>query len=453
MDSPWSLSGWLSRRVAFTATLSVTAALLVGGWFLDQSVSRELRALVNEELDEAATLSQNTARPFEHFDQVAAYLAGQHRLFPMAWRVRASADSTDHRDHGSPTLEHALEWKPTSDGIAVHSEGLVTGSRQIHETLHATLAIDGSLLNSALEWYWITALCLAIGTLAVSMAFGRLLGTQIGKVLSDTALHVQEHAAPPAEVDGKPLPAEIASVARSLSEKLANIRDEAEKSRVFVASLAHELRSPIQNLIAQTEVLMMRPRSTEDYQRVMADQIEELGLLSQVVNNLLAYCTRTRDLTSTQSEEFDLGVEVRLRLKQELARATRCAIELTFSTRGDTRMRGDREALLRAVRNIVANAIDWSPENSTVTITVEALDDFIEVSVTDEGPGIPAGIEDRIFEPFFHRNSTDRRRSGYGLGLAIAKAAVDAHHGSIGVDSPNEHGTRFVIRVPKSPSS
>ncbi len=112
----------------------------------------------------------------------------------------------------------------------------------------------------------------------------------------------------------------------------------------------------------------------------------------------------------------------------------------------DTVLLGDERRLLRVLINLVSNAIKFSPRGSTVTVSVTDLGSSTEISVSDQGPGIPAEDQELIFEKF-RQSSTQSSVKGTGLGLAIAKLIVEGHNGFIGVKSVLQQGSTFYIRI------
>jgi signal transduction histidine kinase len=229
------------------------------------------------------------------------------------------------------------------------------------------------------------------------------------------------------------------------------VRAESERNRIFYASMAHELRSPIQNLVGETEVALFKTRESADYRRVLESNLDELRDLGDAIDNLVTICSERRPVDGNSDlEDFDLLDEARIRLGRERSQAERRGVELAVEGQGDLSVRGDREGLLRAVRNLAANAIQWSPAGSTVEVRLVGLDGAIEVTVDDAGPGVPLELREEIFRPFVRGPSLNGQRIGYGLGLAIVRSAVDSQGGTIEVGSAPQGGARFHVVLPRS---
>lgn len=244
------------------------------------------------------------------------------------------------------------------------------------------------------------------------------------------------------------MPVEIADVVEALRESLTCIREESDRSRLLAAGLAHELRSPLQNLRMEAEVSLLRERSTAEYVRAMQQQLHELEELIRAVDNLVNLCAPPEARRARQAESFDLAAEVRLRLQPELARALRTGLCLEFRLPETLLFRGDRETLVLALRNLVSNALDWSPAGGRVELTVRSEGLHWLFEVTDQGPGVPLADRERIFKPFERGAPRPNKRVGYGLGLTLVRTVAEAHLGKIEVDSSPGGGALFRLDLP-----
>jgi signal transduction histidine kinase len=197
--------------------------------------------------------------------------------------------------------------------------------------------------------------------------------------------------------------------------------------------------------MGETQVALLRERDTDEYRQVLESHLEELGQLSRVVDNLVTLCAAGELQRRRGTERFDLGKEARLRLSREFQLASRSDVELVIETEGPLDCEGDREALLLALRNVVTNAIEWSPKGATVAVKLRGDGVRREIIVDDAGPGVPVAERERIFEPFHRGPAARGRRVGFGLGLALTRSAVEAHGGAIDVGRSPQGGARFRI--------
>ncbi|MDF1837619.1 MAG: HAMP domain-containing sensor histidine kinase, partial [Planctomycetota bacterium] len=237
-------------------------------------------------------------------------------------------------------------------------------------------------------------------------------------------------------------------VADALTDGLLKARLERERSSLLIAGIAHELRSPIQNLLGETEVLLMRDRSLEEYRAVLVSHSDEIQDLAREIDNLVTLCAHESNQESSSRESFDLGHEIELRLPRELIRAKRHKVDIQAHSEGDLAMTGDREALLLMVRNLVGNAIAHSPEGGVIHVSATGMDGEICLTVEDQGPGVRPENRESIFEPFQRGQDLPGTRAGFGLGLALSREAVRSQGGRLTVSDSPHGGACFEARLP-----
>ncbi|MFT5286760.1 MAG: signal transduction histidine kinase, partial [Planctomycetota bacterium] len=185
-------------------------------------------------------------------------------------------------------------------------------------------------------------------------------------------------------------------------------------------------------------------------------QVEELRDLGRVVDNLVMLCSPSQS-EPLVSERFNLKDEASLRLKRNRGAAERAGVKIELVTSGNLDLDGDREALLLALNNLVGNAIKWSPRGGVVQVALTGEDDEVCLTIDDEGPGVPMGEREKVFEPFYSApmsthidGERGHGRAGYGLGLALVSSAVAVHNGTIEISDSDRGGARFLVRIPRS---
>ena len=243
-------------------------------------------------------------------------------------------------------------------------------------------------------------------------------------------------------------PEEVRELTTALNAMLARIDKRLSEMRTFTAGLAHELRSPLQNLIGETEVALMSERPREEYESLLRSNLDELQDLSSAVGNLVTYC-RTNEPHQRVEQVFDAKEEVALILEGQARHIERSGIALELSASGDTSWIGDCESYRRVVRNLVDNATSWSPRSGTITIAVDGTDERLSLTVEDEGPGVAEALRDRMFDPFVSGRPREGRRGGYGLGLTICRTLVEQAGGTIRHEQRTGGGSRFVVELPR----
>jgi heavy metal sensor kinase len=247
---------------------------------------------------------------------------------------------------------------------------------------------------------------------------------------------------------------EVAHLARTLNTMLARIeRGMNEQQRLvaeqrrFVADASHELRTPLAVMRAELDVSLRADELPEPARELLESAREEVHGMSRTVHDLLTLATADEGRLALAAEPVDLQASAGRVLEQVRALARRREVALELSD-GSAIALADAERLDHAVRNLVENAIEFSPRGGRVELTAVATGGKATLTVADHGAGIAAEHRERIFDRFY-RVDPSRRRStgGSGLGLAIAREIVRAHGGEVRVE-PRDPGTAFVIEIP-----
>ncbi|MCV0437479.1 MULTISPECIES: heavy metal sensor histidine kinase [unclassified Hydrogenophaga] len=248
------------------------------------------------------------------------------------------------------------------------------------------------------------------------------------------------------------VPAEFADLAQSLNTMLERLQSDFARLQEFSSDLAHELRTPINNLLTQTQVSLTQKREVGVYQDILASNAEELQRLARMVSDML-FLAKTehgielphRETVSLRDEVLDLFDFYEALAEEKLIR---------LNTDGDARIVCDRLMIRRAISNLLSNAIRYSPPNAPVRVSVNQGNGQIQLCVHNAGPAIPAADLPRLFDRFYR---TEKSRShpdseGTGLGLSITRAIMEAHGGSASVAS-NDLATTFCLSFPTRDAS
>lgn len=225
----------------------------------------------------------------------------------------------------------------------------------------------------------------------------------------------------------------------------------------FISSVSHELRTPIAAMSLMAENLtrdesLGAPRK-KDYYRML---VQECRRLSSLLENVLslARLERQKELSTLEPINFTALVTVVVRSMQLLADAQKVNLCGPPNDTPELEVVGDPAALERALVNLIDNAIKHSPPSATVSVTVRGDEKGVEVSVQDQGPGIPIEEQKKVFERFYRRGSELRRETkGIGIGLTLVQQIAEAHQGSIELESKLGQGSCFTLRIPRSTRS
>jgi two-component system heavy metal sensor histidine kinase CusS len=243
-------------------------------------------------------------------------------------------------------------------------------------------------------------------------------------------------------------PAELAELAAAINAMLDRLEDSFTRLSQFSGDLAHELRTPINNLRGEAEVALARSRRPEDYQEILTSSLEEYERLSRMIDGLLFLARSDHPNTVVERVMFDARKEVDsvCEFYEALAREQ----EVQVTCEGQASINGDPLLFRRAVSNLLANALRHTPAQGAVRLALQPLPHAgAELSVSDSGPGIAPEHLPRVFDRFYRANqSRSTTQDGIGLGLAIVQSIMRLHGGTATVCSQLGKGSTFTLRFP-----
>jgi two-component system sensor histidine kinase SenX3 len=234
------------------------------------------------------------------------------------------------------------------------------------------------------------------------------------------------------------------------------IFDESEMRRLdsirrdFVANISHELKTPIGALSILSEAVLGASDDPEAITRFANRMQAEAKRLTDLVQEIIDLSRLQDDDPLKRAAPVTISEAVSEAIDQSALHADSRHIELIYNSTSHDQALGDRVQLTTAIHNLIENAIKYSPDSTRVAIALRNQDDLIEVSVSDQGIGIPEKDLERIFERFYRVDpARSRATGGTGLGLSIVKHIINNHGGDISVWSVEGAGTTFTIRLPK----
>jgi len=233
---------------------------------------------------------------------------------------------------------------------------------------------------------------------------------------------------------------EVGRLARTMNEMLARLEEVHERQRRFAADAAHELRSPLASLRTRLEIGLAHPAGT-DWVRVAGDLHRETVRLAGLTDELIVLALA--DGVTEPVEWVDLDEVV---LTEIDAVRTRGVVDVELTSFSAARLRGRAGELSRVVRNLLDNAEHHARHR--ITVSLWTAERFAELIVADDGPGIPASDQAKVFERFFRsQRARDRDTGGAGLGLAIVREVTERHGGVVWLAEAAE-GACFHVRLP-----
>jgi two-component system, OmpR family, heavy metal sensor histidine kinase CusS len=240
-------------------------------------------------------------------------------------------------------------------------------------------------------------------------------------------------------------PRELQPLAATFDAMLARLEDSFKRLSQFSADLAHELRTPVANIMGEGQVALTRERTPSEYREVIESSVVECERLSGIVDNLLFVARVDAARGSIERKLFDVraAVEKIATFYRTLAEDRHVAIHCS----GEGEAYADPVLFERAVSNLVDNALRFTPENGKIQISVTVTAAHSEVTVSDSGCGIAPEHLPRVFDRFYRADSS-RSSDGAGLGLALVKSIVDLHGGSARIESEVNRGTTVTLTFP-----
>ncbi|MDT3606777.1 heavy metal sensor histidine kinase [Cronobacter dublinensis] len=238
------------------------------------------------------------------------------------------------------------------------------------------------------------------------------------------------------------LPRELLPLGEALNTMRHRLAEDFARLTRFADDLAHELRTPVNILLGQNQVALQRPRSVQEYQNLLAGNIEELEQMTRLIENILFLARADHQNIALNREA--LALEPFIHQLTDFLEPLAEERDIRFSVQASGVLRADRLLLQRALTNLLTNALRHASPGSDVRITAVQEADYAILSVANQGA--PIADSDKLFQRFW-RGDNARHTPGTGLGLALTQAIVRLHGGKVAV--VHEAGwNRFILRFP-----
>lgn len=244
---------------------------------------------------------------------------------------------------------------------------------------------------------------------------------------------------------------EIGRLARTFDGMIARLDESFQKQRQFTADASHELRTPLTAVKGQIEVALQRDREPGEYREVLTAVNSDVDRMVRLVGSLLALARADAGQIPLERERVSLGAVVRDGVGQVRPTAEEKSIELAAEEGPEISLMADQDLLLQLVLNLLDNALKYTPEGGSVSVSWALEDGEARLRVSDSGPGIAPEHAQRVFDRFYRVDvARSRADGGTGLGLSIGRWIAEAHGGSIEVESVVGQGSEFIVRLPLS---
>ena len=458
----------LTHRLTLMFVLAASVVLLLLGFVIASLVERHFEELDMEvlsgkmELTRQALLRVHSQEGLTEFTHQLAYsLVGHHGMEVMVIDTdEAVIFATGHAGF-DPALvirqatrapDQSAIWQldgQTYRGLAARLPTAMADATgrplRVFVAVAADIAHHQTFMHSFLQtlWLFVAGAALLTGVLGwVAVRRGlaplRAMRTQAQGV---TAQQLSQR------LPVKTFPLELAELAQSLNDMLARLEDAFQRLTEFSSDIAHELRTPVSNLLTQTQVTLSRARSAEDYRQILESNAEEFERMARMISDMLLLAKSDNGLVLPQREELQLANEVSALFDYFEVVAEEKSVSLALE--GEAAVSADRLMLRRALGNLLSNALRHAETASTVSVRLQTRADGVEISVANRGEPIAPEHLARVFDRFFRVDPARQRNSdGTGLGLAITLSIVRAHGGTIDASS-GDGLTRFTLQLPR----
>ena len=454
----------LTARLTLLFAVVSSCVLLVLGLIIGLLVERHFEDMDLELLEGKLELIRHavaTARVEGGFEGLAehleAALIGHHGLAVGVWspdgKLLFLSDEAEFPDESVPPKSNKALPKTWDGASQTHYRGIsgkaptgVPGEAPATVALSTNLSHHDHFMQSFRMAMWaVVSLAALLSGFLGWMAARRGLQPlrNIARRASDITANSLDQ-----RIDAGEIPVELAEVVTTLNDMLGRLKKSFDRLSDFSSDIAHELRTPVSNLLTQTQVMLSRARSLEEYQDVLASNAEELERLSRTIADMLFLAKADNNLLMPTQEHVDLRAEISGMLEFYEALAEDKQLQLALM--GTAEVTGDRLMLRRAVGNLLSNAIRHTPEHGSINITLDADETSVRIQVGNTGETIRPEHLPRLFDRFYRADpSRQHSGEGSGLGLAITKSIATAHNGDVCVTSL-DGVTVFTLRLPSA---
>jgi two-component system, OmpR family, sensor kinase len=351
-------------------------------------------------------------------------------------------------DQSQPDLKTIRPKKAGVRTRAGNREHSIAGPAGSLVLVGQSMTPQNARLNQLLALIWsVGGLVLAVTLAAGWFLTGRALDP-IERISTAAARVSASNLA--ARIDAADMETELGRLAATINETFDRLQRSFEQQTQFTADASHELRTPLATLMAQAELVLGRERNTEDYKQALVTIQRSARRMKAVVEGLLVLARADAAPLPIQKENVRLDqlIDESCKLLQPLAAASRVSVATQLQP---VCASVDRERFAEVISNLLTNAIQYNREGGRVDVRLRETGEQSILEVADTGVGISPNDLPRVFDRFYRADKArSRSAGGSGLGLAIVKWIVDAHGGTITVQSETGVGTTFAVSLPRS---
>jgi two-component system, OmpR family, heavy metal sensor histidine kinase CusS len=439
--SAWALSTRLF--IWYSVATSVLTGVTIGSLYLAMTVQLD---------KEADSWLRESAKYFEEHRSEALDQTDEWGM-PMAQVTDASGNVLS----ASPQLLRLFDVNSfPKDGAAgidrTSVDGRVFRLLHVKEGDHSILlAQDRGFEREIMTRFRRNIVITAGPTLVISLAVGYFLARLGMRPVKEIIAAFR--AVSPAHLHGRvPVvgqPADLRQLAETLNSVLEKMQEAFGRLDAFSSDVAHELKTPVQNLRGSIEVALGQERTCDDYRQTLLISLNEVERLARLVDRLLLLAQCEDPRREVRCEQVDVKAELEEVREFFSGQAGESSIELEVDCDDVTDFSLERGLFQRAISNLVANALAHTPRGGRISLRGHTDSNVLTIEVSDTGEGIDQNELPYLFDRFYRSESVRNSGRGVGLGLAIVKRVVDLHSGQIKICSNIGMGTTVTMTFPR----
>ena len=376
--------------------------------------------------------------------------------FPSAFTIGSLPELQATRDHQRGAYG---QWAYRSSFVLTHS---FSDTRQDEEGRIYMLAYNGDAITTAIDTVRIDIIRAVIFVLILTFLLSVYFSTKISLPLIELNRAAQAiRKGTSKDVDIPDLSYrgdEIGELSVALRRMMQALKNRIHAIETFAADVAHELKNPLTSIRSAIETLD-KIDDPKDQETLLSITREDVQRMDTLITDISRSSRLDAELASDmmipiEAAEFMRTIEKTWTASQEIGAIGPVHISFYIPENDEIMINGHTESLTQLVDNLISNAVSFSPEDGAVNVRVEREDDQCLISIRDEGPGIPSGLEEKIFDRFYtDRSSEYKTGRNSGLGLTIARQVVSIHDGKITAETLKRpgggvRGAKFSVRLP-----